>query len=293
MSTPVSIGKKRKIDHECRVFKSSWTFDFFVVEHNECLLCLICQKISVFKEYNIKRHYSTKHAVKFDNLTGQVRIDRVNLLKASVTSQQSYFKTAKISSETATKISFLISEAIAKRGKPLSEGEFVKDCLDIFVSVACPDKKSTVESISLSHQTVARRVDDLSSNIESSLIKRLHACKFYSLALDESTDVSDTAQLAIFVRGVTENFEVIEELLDLCPMKDTTTELDISNEVKRVLTKFNLADDKLSGLTTDGAPAMTGKHKGFVSLMLKSMPFPIMTYHCIIHQEQLCAKTLK
>ena len=150
MSTPVSIRKKRKIDHECRVFKSSWTFDFFVVEHNECLLCLICQeKISVFKEYNIKRHYSTKHAVKFDNLTGQVRIDRVNLLKASVTSQQSYFKTAKLSSETATKISFLISEAIAKRGKPLSEGEFVKDFLDIFVSVACPDKKSTVESTSL------------------------------------------------------------------------------------------------------------------------------------------------
>ena len=73
MSTPVSIGKKRKIDHECRVFKSSWTFDFFVVEHNECLLCLICQeKISVFKEYNIKRHYSTKHAVKFTTLQGRL-----------------------------------------------------------------------------------------------------------------------------------------------------------------------------------------------------------------------------
>ena len=86
--------------------------------------------------------------------------------------------------------------------------------------MACPDKKSTVESTSLSHQTVARRVDDLSSNIESSLIKRLHACKFYSLALDESTDVRDTAQLPIFVRGVTENFDVIEELLDLCSMKD-------------------------------------------------------------------------
>ena len=105
----------------------AWTFDFFVVEHKECLLCVICQeKISVFKEYNIKRHYSTEHTVKFDNLTGQVRIDRVNLLKASVTSQQSYFKAAKLSSETATMISFLISEAIAKRGKPLSEGEFVK-----------------------------------------------------------------------------------------------------------------------------------------------------------------------
>ena len=100
--------------------------------------------------------------------------------------------------------------------------------------MACPDKKSIVESISLSHQTVARRVDGISSNIEISLIKRLDSYKFYSLALDESTDISDTAQLAIFVRGITENFEVIEELLDLCPMKDTTTGQDIFNEVKRV-----------------------------------------------------------
>ena len=61
-------------------------------------------------------------------------------------------------------------------------------------------------------------------------------------------------------------------------MKDTITGQDIFNEVKRVFTKFNLADDKLSGLTTDGAPAMTGKHKCFVSLMLKSMPFPVMAY---------------
>ena len=38
---------------------------------------------------------------------------------------------------------------------------------------------------------------------------------------------------------------------------------------------------------------MTGKHKSFVSLMIKSMPFPVMAYHCIIHQEQLCAKTLE
>ena len=81
MPTPVIKAKKRKIDSECRVFKSSGTLDFFVVEHNECLLCLICQeKIAVFKEYNIKRHYSTKHADKFDTLSGQVIIDRVNLL---------------------------------------------------------------------------------------------------------------------------------------------------------------------------------------------------------------------
>ncbi|KAI6655302.1 General transcription factor II-I repeat domain-containing protein 2A-like [Oopsacas minuta] len=210
--TPPLLSTFLELDTNKRIITLSFTepVDIYNVNFSKIQLQ---EKIAVFKEYNIKRHYSTRHADTFDTLTGQVRIDRVNLLKDSINSQQSFFKAVKLSSETATKISFLITEAIAKSGKPLSEGEFVKDCLDIFASVACPDKKSIVESISLSHQTVARRVDDLSSNIEISLIKRLNACKFYSLALDESTDVSDTAQLAIFVRGVTENFEIIEELL--------------------------------------------------------------------------------
>ena len=150
-----------------------------------------------------------------------------------------------------------------------------------------------VERINLSHQTIARRIDDLALNITDSLIQRLSECQFYSLALDESTDVRDTAPLANFVRGVIDTFEVVEELLDLCPMKNTTTGQDIFNEANRVLGKFSLPADKLCGRTTDGAPAMTGKHNGFFSLMLKSVPHVLITHHCIIHQEQLCAKTLE
>ena len=139
MATPMTTVKKRKIDLECRILKGSWTNDYFVIEHNEVILCLICQeKISVFKEYNVKRHYSTRHAGNFDMLNSQMRIDRVNSLKQNMIGQQSFFKAARQSSEAATKVSFLITEAIAKRGKPLSDGEFVKDCLDIFTSVICP-----------------------------------------------------------------------------------------------------------------------------------------------------------
>jgi len=43
------------------------------------------------------------------------------------------------------------------------------------------------------------------------------------LSVDESTDITNTAQLAIFILGVFDNFDVTEELLDLIPMADTTT----------------------------------------------------------------------
>ncbi|XP_067908723.1 general transcription factor II-I repeat domain-containing protein 2A-like [Heterodontus francisci] len=103
--------------------------------------------------------------------------------------QQSFFKAANQSSEAAAKVSFLIAATISKRGKPLFDGEFVKDCLSIFTSVACPDQKLVVEKTSLSHQTIARRVDDLAFDIQNSVVKRRNACQFYSLVLNESTDV--------------------------------------------------------------------------------------------------------
>ena len=33
------------------------------------------------KEYNIKRHYCTKHASKFDDIVGQLRFDKIEQFK--------------------------------------------------------------------------------------------------------------------------------------------------------------------------------------------------------------------
>lgn len=39
-------------------------------------MCLICHEtIAVIKKYNLKRHYETKHAAKFDEIDGQMRVD--------------------------------------------------------------------------------------------------------------------------------------------------------------------------------------------------------------------------
>ena len=81
------------------------------------------------------RHYTTKHASKFDSVVGRARTDLINSLKQSIAGRQSFFKLANQSSEAATKISFLIAGTIAKKGKPFSDGQLVKDCLQIFTDV--------------------------------------------------------------------------------------------------------------------------------------------------------------
>uniref|UniRef100_H2Y679 HAT C-terminal dimerisation domain-containing protein n=1 Tax=Ciona savignyi TaxID=51511 RepID=H2Y679_CIOSA len=49
---------------------------------------------------------------------------------------------------------------------------------------------------------------------------------------------------------------------------------------------------KLIQLPTDGAPALIGKNNGFIALFKQSVDHEILTYHCLIHQEQLCAQKL-
>ena len=85
---------------------------------------------------------------------------------------------------------------------------------------------------------------------------------FYSLALDESTDQTDTAQLAIFIRGVDSNFDVFEELLSIASLKDHTTGEDMFKALKNVMEIYDLRFENLAGVATDGAPSVIGKHSG-------------------------------
>jgi hypothetical protein len=88
-----------------------------------------------------------------------------------------------------------------------------------------------------------------------------------SIALDDSTDASDTAQLAIFIRGVDADFIITEELLALQPSKGTTTGEDIFGTVNAVFERFGLKWSPLSGICTDGAPAMVGARKRLIGIV--------------------------
>ena len=59
---------------------------------------------------------------------------------------------------------------------------------------------------------------------------------------------------------------------------------------------YDLRFENLAGVATDGAPSMIGKHNGLVAFLKKQDGIDKNTfidYHCIIHLENLCAKTLR
>ena len=192
--------------------------------------------------------------------------------------------------------SYIVSEKIAKHSKNYSDGEFV-DYLIVVAECLCPEKRKDFDNISLSRRTITRRIEELATNIESTLKELASKFVYYSFAIDESTDITSTAQLAVFVRGIDQQFNIAEEILGLQAMKDTGD--DIFNEVKALMTKFNLQLQNLRGFSTDGAPAMVGSRAGVSFLMKKELAsnnvdmHDFTAFHCIIHQQNLCAKSVK
>jgi len=95
-------------------------------------------------------------------------------------------------------------------------------------------------NISLTRNTVAEKISDISANLDSQLKNKVKSFVTFSIALDESTDISDVAQLAIFLRGVDKTLSGAEEFLGLVPMMNTTTADDIFNSVFGVLNRVRV-----------------------------------------------------
>jgi hypothetical protein len=80
--------------------------------------------------------------------------------------------------------------------------------------------------IPLSRQTITRRIDDMSVDIEKQLSSRFNTTsemyKLWALQIDESTDITGKAQLLAFIRIVF-NDKLACEYFFCDELKETTT----------------------------------------------------------------------
>ena len=83
--------------------------------------------------------------------------------------------------------------------------------------------------------------------------------QFFSIAIDESTDTTDTAQLAAFVSGANHDFHVVENFVQLLPIMGIATETDFLKLLLQCLEAMNLNLSKSVSTAIDRAPSMVGK----------------------------------
>ena len=96
------------------------------------------------------------------------------------------------------------------------------------------DAVNKVSSLSLSDNTVHRRIEEMSEDIKNQVVEPIKQSPIYVLQLDESTDVSSSAQLMVYVRYI-HNCDHKEELLFCRPLDSQRRGIDFFNKVDTFL----------------------------------------------------------
>jgi hypothetical protein len=128
------------------------------------------QVLSVLKEFNLKLHYSSLHGEKFNKCDGESRVALVNDFKKKLKQQTGMFtKVAKVQAYSLTASSTVALE-LAKSKKPFSDGSLVKKyAIERGKDFGDSSMAEIFETVSLSHQTAARRVAHMDELVRSRL----------------------------------------------------------------------------------------------------------------------------
>ncbi|XP_022182264.1 zinc finger MYM-type protein 6-like, partial [Myzus persicae] len=189
--------------------------------------------------------------------------------------------------KTLLKASFEMALIIAKAKKSFTIGEnLVLPAAIKICEIVHGDKiADALRSIPVSNDTIKRRIDYMGDYMKSQLLIQIKNSDTFAIQLDESTDLTNNAQLMVFVR-YQYNLEINEDLLFCETLSETTKGIDIFKKVNDFFIINELDWTKCVGVCTDGAAAMTGRISGFKAEVMKVSP-DIRFVHCIIHRENL------
>ena len=235
----------------------------------------------------LQRHFKTKHALLKDKPIEFFKRKEMELKRSRNT-----LKSFTAANSQALEASYLVSLRIAQTGKPHTIGEslILPAAKDIVSSILGPNAAKKLDVIPLSDSTVSRRIHDLASDVKRILIQRLKLSKYFAIQLDESTDITNFAQLMTYVRYEFDQ-SVEEEFLFCESLPDRTTGTEIFKKVDDFMTSNEINWKNCVGVCSDGAAAMTGKHSGVVTQIQQVAPEAKFT-HCSIHREALATKAM-
>lgn len=261
--------------------------------------CLICGREVTLRRFNIERHYRSCHR-DFKEKRGEERTETLLSYKKTFFEKMATEYAEKMSTTTVAKgrdfkekPTLLVALALAKQCRPFTDAEFFRNLsvsvLDCFGNEG-KQCSALMGSLPLSKQTISRRTEDIGSFLYANLKNNIAKCKYFSICLDETTDINDLSQLLICVRTVDQNFQVTEDVGGVCSLHGNVTGKILFDAVNGKIFSFaNL--QKLSSICTDGARVMTGKKEGFVGHLIRNN-INVPCFHCIIHQQALFSKAL-
>ena len=107
-----------------------------------------------------------------------------------------------------------MAEIVGKKMKSLTIAKMVilPACQEMVRIVFGKDATSDINKISLSDNTISKRIASMSSEIQCNVLSKVKSGEFLALQVDQFTDISDKAHIFAFVRFI-DNGTIVEDFL--------------------------------------------------------------------------------
>ena len=291
------MSKKASVKH-----KRGWSDEYiqygFEIFHDKDAQkvkgqCVICYKVlgnDSLRPSKLSNHLLKIHPEYKDKGIAFFERKRDGLKRAKLDSSGTFFK----ENISLVEASYEVALQIAKQKKPHTIAEsLVKPCaIKMVERVLGKQSSKKLEALSLSDNTIQRRITEMADDISSQLISKLKSSLhgMFSIQLDESTDISNVSHLMVFVQWAS-NISIEEAILFCSPLESTTRAADILQKVDDYFKKWDLNWKNVCSVCTDGAPAMIGARSGFARRVKELAP-GATSVHCMIHRQALASRTL-
>ena len=189
----------------------------------------------------------------------------------------------------ATTLLTLGQTGTAIRGKVEEQGNFIT-----WINRRAEDvpvlKKFLGNRLSfLSHDIQNELLGLMANNILRQILLKVNKSPYFSIIVDETTDVSTKEQVSICARFLTDDMTPKEMFLGLYETNSTTGET-LTHVIIDALTRFGLPLEKLRGQCYDGASNMSGAFRG-VQARVKELQPQALYVHCTAHSLNLALQS--
>ncbi len=128
----------------------------------------------------------------------------------------------------------------------------------------------------------------IAKTIEDEIWKELSDVVAFGIMIDESTDITTTKHLDIYVSYVTKQGIFKTRFLCLLPLTECDAK-SITNVIIDIFKKKGVLS-KLVAFASDGASVMLGKNEGVAAKLSRVCTYPLIVNHCVAHRLALACK---
>ena len=303
-----SISKRKAGIERSKVKKREWNDDyikygFFLPQSEEssvqpsaqCMFCNVTYGNQSLVPSRLSNHPENKHSI-HRNKSKQFFKKQYDYLCKQKTALQSLVINNSYNKNALLLFSFQIAHVLMQQRKPYTEAKSViKPCLKIAANFLHGGKNASekVQQIPLSNNKMTVRSVMIAEDIKKQLIAKLIEAPCFALQFDETTDITNDAQLIVYFRFPNKAVgEIVEHFLFCLSVGLQTTGAFIFSKLDEFFQHENLSWDKCDVVTTDGAAAMIGKYKCATAFIKQRSP-NCKFFHCILHREALASKKLR